>query len=208
MDIDYSLYLVTDRGFIEDKPLEDAVEEAIKGGVTLVQIREKDASSREFYDVAINVKKVTDKYNIPLIINDRLDIALAVNAAGVHLGQSDLSLKKAREILGEDKIIGISVGNVEEAFEAERDGADYVGIGTIFFTGSKKDIKTPIGTDGLEKIVKSINIPSVAIGGINIKNTEEVMKTGINGIAVISAILGNEDIEAAAKRLREVICSK
>ena len=198
MKIDYSLYLVTDRSFLKDKSIKEAVEEAIKGGVTLVQVREKDASSRDFYKVALEIKEVTDKYKIPLIIDDRIDIALAVDAAGVHLGQSDLPLKKAREILGKEKIIGISVGSVSEAKEAERDGADYLGIGTIFFTGTKKDIKTPIGLEGLTEIVRSINIPSVAIGGIDQHNVKSVMSSGTNGVAVISAILGKKNIQKAA----------
>ncbi|SMC27225.1 thiamine-phosphate diphosphorylase [Clostridium acidisoli DSM 12555] len=203
MKIDYSLYLVTDRSFLGGKSIEEAVEEAIKGGVTLVQVREKDASSREFYEVALKVKKVTDKYKVPLIIDDRLDIAQAVDASGVHLGQSDLPLKLARNILGKDKIIGISVGNVAEAKEAEADGADYVGIGTIFFTGTKKDIKTPIGIEGLTEIVENIKIPSVAIGGINQENTKAVLKSGTNGVAVISAILGKKDIRGAAEEFRK-----
>lgn len=203
MKIDYSLYLVTDRSFLDGKSIEEAVEEAIKGGVTLVQVREKDASSREFYEVALKVKEVTDKYKVPLIIDDRLDIAQAVDASGVHLGQSDLPLKLARNILGKDKIIGISVGNVAEAKEAEAAGADYVGIGTIFFTGTKKDIKTPIGIEGLTEIVKNIKIPSVAIGGINQENTKAVLKSGTNGVAVISAILGKKDIRGAAEEFRK-----
>jgi thiamine-phosphate pyrophosphorylase len=202
MSIDYSLYLVTDRSFLNNKSIKDAVEEAIKGGVTIVQVREKDVSSREFYEVALEVKEITDKYNIPLIINDRIDIAQAVDASGVHLGQSDLPLKFARNILGKDKIIGISVGNVEEAKEAEKDGADYVGIGTIFFTGTKKDIKTPIGIEGLTEIVKSINIPSVAIGGINQQNAKDVLNSGTDGVAVVSAILQKEDITKAAEEFR------
>lgn len=203
MKIDYSLYLVTDRSFLGGKSIEEAVEEAIKGGVTLVQVREKDASSREFYEVALKVKEVTDKYKIPLIIDDRLDIAQAVDASGVHLGQSDLPLKLARNILGKDKIIGISVGNVAEAKEAEAAGADYVGIGTIFFTGTKKDIKTPIGIEGLTEIVENIKIPSVAIGGINQENAKAVLRSGTNGVAVISAILGKNDIRGAAEEFRK-----
>jgi thiamine-phosphate pyrophosphorylase len=202
MSIDYSLYLVTDRSFLNNKSIKDAVEEAIKGGVTIVQVREKGVSSREFYKVALEVKEITDKYKIPLIINDRIDIAQAVDASGVHLGQSDLPLKLARDILGKDKIIGISVGNAKEAKEAEADGADYVGIGTIFFTGTKKDIKTPIGIEGLTEIVKSIGIPSVAIGGINEENAKDVLSSGTDGVAVISAILGKEDIRKAAEEFR------
>lgn len=205
MNINYSLYLVTDRSFLKGRKLKDVVEDSIKGGATLVQVREKDISTNEFYSVALEVKEVTDKYKVPLIINDRIDIAQAINADGVHLGQDDMPLTVARKILGSKKIIGISVGNVKEAKIAENDGADYIGIGTIFFTGSKKDIDTPIGIEGLKEIVDSISIPSVAIGGINKDNTPEIMKTGTNGIAVISAILNNEDIKAATKNLKERI---
>ncbi|OAA91795.1 thiamine phosphate synthase [Clostridium ljungdahlii] len=201
MEIDYSLYLVTDRSFLKDKPLQQAVEEAILGGVTLVQLREKDASTREFYEIAKEVKKVTDHYKVPFLINDRLDIAQAVNADGVHLGQSDMPINIARKILGKDKIIGISAGNVDEALEAEKSGADYIGIGTIFFTGTKKDIDTPIGIEGLRKIYNSISIPAVAIGGVNETNFKEVLSTEVDGISVISAILGKSNITTAAKTL-------
>ncbi|MCY6356862.1 thiamine phosphate synthase [Clostridium sp. ZS2-4] len=201
MNIDYSLYLITDRNIIKNRSLKECVEEAIKGGVTIVQIREKDASTREFYNVAKEIKEVTDKYNVPLIINDRIDIALAVDAAGVHLGQSDMSIEVARKILGEDKIIGISAGNIEEALEAEKLGADYLGIGAIFYTGTKKDIDEPIGLEGLKEITNKIKIPSVAIGGINKDNTAEIMETGVNGISVISAILGYEDTKKASEEI-------
>ncbi len=202
MEVDYSLYLVTDRSFLKGIELKDAVEQAILGGVTLVQVREKDISTREFYRVAMEVKSVTDYYNVPIIINDRLDIAQAIDADGVHLGQSDMPLKIARKILGKDKIIGISAGNVKEAVEAEKGGADYLGLGAVYYTGTKKDIDEPIGVEGLKVIGSSVKIPSVGIGGINEKNFREVMSTGIAGISVISAILGKEDIKAAAEALK------
>ena len=204
MKVDYSLYLITDRSFLNGRKLGGVVEEAIKGGVTIVQVREKNISTREFYKIALEVKEVTDKYNIPLIINDRIDIAQAINAAGVHLGQDDMPLKLARNILGTDKIIGISTGTSAEAKEAELGGADYVGIGAIFYTGTKKDIDEPIGIEGLREIVKNINIPSVAIGGINMENAKAVMKTETNGLSVISAILNNEDIKLAAENLKKL----
>lgn len=203
MELDYSLYLVTDRNILKGKPLYEAVEQAILGGVTLVQLREKDASTREFYKQALELKKITETYNIPLIINDRLDILQAVDAEGVHLGQSDMPLVAARNILGKNKIIGISVGSVEEALEAEKNGADYVGIGTIFFTGTKKDIDIPIGIEGLKSVYNSINIPAVAIGGINENNFREVLSTGIDGISVVSAIFGKNNIRDAAEALRK-----
>jgi thiamine-phosphate pyrophosphorylase len=201
MEIDYSLYLVTDRSFLKNIDLSKAVEDAISGGVTLVQLREKNISTREFYKLALKIKEVTDYYKVPFIINDRLDIAQAVDADGVHLGQSDIPLVAARKILGRDKIIGISAGTVEEAVDAQKNSADYIGIGTIFFTGTKKDIDTPIGIEGLRKIYNSISIPAVAIGGINEQNFKDVLSTGVDGISVISAILGKNDIKAAAKAL-------
>ncbi|ABS42158.1 thiamine phosphate synthase [Clostridium botulinum] len=201
MEINYELYLITDRRFLKGRQLKKVVEDAILGGVTIVQVREKDVSTREFYNVAKEVKEVTDYYKVPIIINDRLDIAQAIDASGVHLGQKDMHLNIAREILGKDKIIGISVGNVKEALEAQNNGADYLGIGTIFPTGSKKDVDAIIGIDGLSKIKDSISIPSVAIGGINKTNFKDVLKTGIEGISVISAILDEDDIKLAANNL-------
>ncbi|EPY2273571.1 thiamine phosphate synthase [Clostridium sporogenes] len=201
MDLNYELYLITDRRFLEGRELKKVVEDAILGGVTIVQVREKDVSTREFYNVAKEVKEVTDYYKVPIIINDRLDIAQAIDAHGVHLGQKDMHLNIARRILGKDKIIGISVGNVKEALEAENNGADYLGIGTIFPTGSKKDVDAIIGIDGLSKIKNNISIPSVAIGGINKTNFKDVLNTGIEGISVISAILDEDDIKLAANNL-------
>ncbi|EDU38269.1 thiamine phosphate synthase [Clostridium sporogenes] len=201
MDLNYELYLITDRRFLKGRELKKVVEDAILGGVTIVQVREKDVSTREFYNVAKEVKEVTDHYKVPIIINDRLDIAQAINAHGVHLGQKDMQLNIARRILGKDKIIGISVGNIKEALEAENNGADYLGIGTIFPTGSKKDVDAIIGIDGLSKIKNNISIPSVAIGGINKTNFKDVLNTGIEGISVISAILGEDDINIAANNL-------
>ncbi|MGO5074038.1 thiamine phosphate synthase [Clostridium sporogenes] len=201
MDLNYELYLITDRRFLKGRELKKVVEDAILGGVTIVQVREKDVSTREFYNVAKEVKEVTDYYKVPIIINDRLDIAQAIDAHGVHLGQKDMHLNIARRILGKDKIIGISVGNVKEALEAENNGADYLGIGTIFPTGSKKDVDAIIGIDGLSKIKNNISIPSVAIGGINKTNFKDVLNTGIEGISVISAILDEDDISIAANNL-------
>jgi thiamine-phosphate pyrophosphorylase len=194
------LYLITDRRFLKGRSLTGSVEAAILGGVTIVQIREKDISSRQFYEIARSVKEVTDYYKLPLIINDRIDIAQAVDAAGVHLGQSDLHMLDARKILGQGKIIGISAGNAAEAAEAERNGADYVGIGAVYPTGSKNDADI-VGLDGLRDVVSSIAIPSVAIGGINSSNVRDILATGVNGISVISAILDKEDIRKAAESM-------
>ena len=134
---DYTLYLCTDRDLMSTPTLEEAVEAAIRGGVTIVQLREKNCSSREFYDTAVSIKAICDRHQVPLIINDRLDIALAVDAAGVHVGQSDLPADKARAILGPDRIIGVSTATPEEALKAKADGADYIGVGAMFATGTK-----------------------------------------------------------------------
>lgn len=204
MEIDYRLYLVTDRSFLGNKNLKEAVKEAIEGGTTFVQIREKNISTREFYKIALEVKEVTDYYKVPLVINDRIDIAQAIDADGVHLGQSDMPLNVARKILGNNKLIGISVGNIKNALEAQKNGADYIGIGTVFYTGTKKDINTPIGIEGLKDICSSIKIPKVAIGGINRENLGNVLLAGVDGAAVVSAILGQSDIKEAAKQLKEL----
>ncbi len=203
--IDYSLYLVTDRDILGNRDLYKAVEDSIKGGATIVQLREKFIDDDEFLKIARELQKVTRKYNIPLIINDNVKIAKEIDAEGVHIGQSDESLEEARKELGKDKIIGVSVGSVEEAIKAEKGGATYLGIGTVFFTGSKKDINEPLGLEKLEEIRKSVNIPSVAIGGIHLNNVKDVMKTGVNGVAVISEILGKEDIEEASRILLSYI---
>ena len=203
--IDYSLYLVTDRDILGNRDLCKAVEDSIKGGATIVQLREKFISDDEFLKIARELQKVTKKYNIPLIINDNVKIAKEIDAEGVHIGQSDESLEEARKELGKDKIIGVSVGTVEEAIKAEKGGATYLGIGTVFFTGSKKDINEPLGFEKLEEIRKSVNIPSVAIGGIHLDNVKDVMKTGVDGVAVISEILGKKDIEEASRILLSYI---
>ncbi|MCY6960022.1 thiamine phosphate synthase [Clostridium brassicae] len=207
MLIDYSLYLVTDRSFLNGRGFKECVEQAIEGGVTLIQLREKNISTREFLAIAFQIKEITSKYNVPLLINDRIDIALAVDADGVHLGQSDMPINSARKILGENKIIGISANTLNEALEAESCGANYLGLGPIFYTTSKKDINTPIGLDGLKEITKKIKIPCVAIGGINSSNTKEIMESGVNGISVISAILGEEYIKQASEKLNTIIKS-
>ena len=203
--IDYSVYLVTDRDILSGRDLYKAVEESILGGATVIQLREKFIDNKKFLEIAKELQKITNKYNVPLIINDNVEIAKAINADGVHIGQSDDSLTHARKILGEDKIIGVSVGSLEEAKKAMDGGADYVGIGTIFYTGSKKDINEPLGIKKLKEIVEILNIPCVAIGGIHLDNIEEVMQTGVDGVAVISEILGKNDIKKATKILTSYV---
>ena len=201
MPVDYSLYLVSDRSMLKGRNLFQAVEEAIKGGVTLVQLREKNISSLDFYNIALKMKELVNHYHVPLIINDRLDIALAVDADGLHIGQEDLPLKIARKLLGPGKILGYSVANRGQALFGERNGADYLGAGTVFPTGSKADTGEPIGTGNLQKIKQAVSIPVVGIGGIGISNLAEVKATEIDGISLISAILGSNDVEAASRKL-------
>ncbi|MCI1965931.1 MAG: thiamine phosphate synthase [Oscillospiraceae bacterium] len=199
--IDYTLYLCTDRSLMSTDTLEEAVEQAVKGGCTLVQLREKDCSSLDFYHTALRIKKITDRYKIPLMINDRADIALAVGADGVHAGQSDLPCTVLRAMLGDDKVIGISASTVEEAVQAQRDGADYLGVGAMFPTGTKSDAEQ-VSMETLKAVRGAVSIPIVAIGGIGPQNAAQFCGTGIDGLAVISAILSKPDITAAARELR------
>ena len=202
---DYRLYLVTDRELLRGRDLCHSIEQAIKGGVTLVQLREKSVSTKEFLEIALQVKDVTSRYGIPLIINDRADIALAVDADGLHVGQDDLPLIKARELVGPDKIIGVSVSTVAEAVLAQQQSADYLGVGAIFPTLTKTDAHK-VSLDELQLIKEAVTIPVVAIGGINQTNAKQVMDTGIDGLSVVSAILAHAEIEEAARVLRELIC--
>lgn len=201
--IDYSIYLVTDRDLMSTETIEQAVENAIKGGCTLVQLREKKCSSLDFYNTALRVKEITDKYNVPLLINDRVDIALAVNADGVHVGQSDLNASIVRKIIGEDKIVGVSAHTLEEALKAEKDGADYLGVGAMYATGTKKDAK-PTTISELKEIRKNVNIPIVVIGGINKDRIIDFKDTKINGLAIVSAIIAQKDITKATRDIKEV----
>lgn len=201
--IDYSIYLVTDRDLMSTETLEEAVEQAINGGCTLVQLREKDCSSMDFYNIAVNVKKITDEYNIPLLINDRLDIALAIDAAGVHVGQSDLPCSVVRKIIGDDKIIGVSAGNLENAVKAEKDGADYIGVGAMYATGTKKDAK-PTSMEELQKIRENVSIPIVVIGGINKERVKDFKGMKIDGLAIVSAIIAQSDISKATEEFRNL----
>lgn len=201
--IDYSIYLVTDRDLMSTETLEEAVEQAIKGGCTLVQLREKDCSSLDFYNTAVKVKKITDKYNIPLLINDRLDIALAIDAAGVHVGQSDLPCSVVRKIIGDDKVIGVSAGNLENAVKAEKDGADYIGVGAMYATGTKKDAK-PTSMEELQKIRENVSIPIVVIGGINKDRVRDFKGTNINGLAIVSAIIAQKNIAKATEEIKNI----
>lgn len=206
-EIDYTLYLCTDRDLMSTDTIEEAVEQAVKGGCTVVQLREKDCSSLEFYETALRVKKITDEYKIPLIINDRVDIALAVNADGVHVGQDDLPAASVRRILGGDKVIGVSAGSVREAVKAREDGADYLGVGAMHATSTKTDADVTT-VEELKKIREMVDLPIVAIGGMNKQTLPELKGTGVDGIAVVSAVIAADDIEWAASELSEAVRSQ
>jgi thiamine-phosphate pyrophosphorylase len=204
-NIDYSLYLVTDRGLARGRSTFDIVKAAVSGGVTCVQLREKDCSTLEFIEQALAIKNFLEEREVPLIINDRLDVALAVAADGVHLGQSDMPLETARKIAGPSMLIGISAESVQDAVEAEKGGADYLGVSPIYATPTKTDTVPPLGLEGLRKIRKRVEIPLVGIGGLNTSNAAEVIRNGADGIAVVSAIVAAEDPGTAAINLKQII---
>lgn len=200
---DYSIYLVTDDGCLQGRALIDCVREALEGGVTLVQYRAKTASSAEMYAKALQLKALCDSFNVPLIINDRLDIAMAVGAAGIHLGQDDLPCAAARKLLGEDYLIGVSAHNPAEAKAALQSGADYLGCGAVFGTATKADVKK-LGTDGLAAICKAKGLPVVGIGGVTADNYREVRAAGADGAAIVSGILAQPDIRATVETIAKV----
>jgi thiamine-phosphate pyrophosphorylase len=201
--LDLRLYLVTNRNNKTEEEFFNIIKSSILGGVSILQLREKTSSSNEFYKIAIKVKKLTDRYNIPLIINDRVDIAMAINADGVHVGNDDIDCNVIRKIIGFNKIIGVSASNVEDAVAAEKNGADYIGSGAIFPTKTKDT--NEISINELKKIVNSVNIPVVAIGGINEKNMYLLENTGIKGIAVISSIMESKNPKKTSENLKSKI---
>ena len=196
------LYGVTDRSWLGARTLYEQVEAAIKGGATIIQLREKKMPEEEFLQEARELKMLCNAYKIPFIINDNISVALAMDADGVHLGQGDMELKQAREILGPDKIIGVSAHSVEEAVQAEKNGADYLGAGAVFSTASKTDV-TSLSMETLKEICEAVSIPVVAIGGISEENMDQLKGTGISGVAVISALFAQADVCQAATRLCE-----
>ena len=191
MNFDYTLYLVTDRQLMSCDSLTEAVEQAILGGCTMIQLREKELSSLEFYNQAVAVKQVTDKYHIPLIINDRIDIAMAVQATGVHIGQHDLPAAAVRKVIGENMLLGVSASS----------------IGAMFPTGTKTDADS-VSMEELQKIRAAVSLPIVVIGGINKGNAGRFKPMGIDGLAVVSAIIAQSDIKAAAAELKDLFCGK
>ncbi len=201
---DLLLYAVTDRSWLKGKTLYQQVEEALKGGTTFVQLREKTLDEATFLQEAIQIKELCKMYSVPFVINDNIEIALAMNADGVHIGQSDMALTEARAKLGPDKIIGVSAQTVEQALEAQEKGADYLGVGAVFPTGSKADA-VEVSHQTLKAICKAVSIPVVAIGGISEVNVMQLSGTGICGVAVISAIFSKQDITKSTSDLKEKV---
>ena len=198
---DLLLYAVTDRHWLDKRSLKEVVKESLDGGVTFVQLREKTLEDDKFLEEAKELKQLCKEYNVPFVINDNVDIAIAMDADGVHVGQSDMEAGNVREKLGPDKIIGVSAQTVEQALLAEKRGADYLGVGAVFPTGSKDDADD-VSYETLKAICEAVSIPVIAIGGISVGNVKELAGSGIVGIAVISAIYAAEDIKKAAEDLK------
>jgi thiamine-phosphate pyrophosphorylase len=198
--IDYSLYLVTDRGLSRGRSTLEVVRAAVRGGVTCVQLREKTAATRAFIEEALGLRAYLNSCGVPLIINDRVDVALAVGADGVHLGQSDIPLAAARALVGAAMVIGISAESVRDAVEAA--GADYLGVSPVFATPTKADTAAPLGLEGLRAIREAVKTPLVAIGGLNRGNAAAAIRSGADGVAVVSAIVAADDPEQAARAIR------
>ena len=207
MKPDYSLYLVTDRMRMSTKTLGEAVEQAVIGGCTMVQLREKEILSLDFYVLASEMKKITDRYGIPLIINDRIDIAMAVGAAGVHIGQKDIPADIARKVIGKEMLLGVSAVSAAEAVNAAKAGADYLGVGAMFPTGTKPDAGF-VSMEELGRIRKAVDIPIVVIGGISKENAMLFQPMGIDGLAVVSAVIAQPDIKKSAADLKSLFFGK
>ncbi len=205
---DLVLYAVTDRSWLGDSSLYDQVESAIEGGATFIQLREKNLDEADFLSEAKEIQKLCREYKVPFVINDNVEIAAQIDADGVHVGQSDMEAGDVRKRLGPDKIIGVSAQTVEQALKAQEHGADYLGVGAVFPTGSKADA-TEVSHQTLKEICEAVDIPVIAIGGITKENVSELKESGICGIAVISAIFAQKDIRKAAtelkQRVREIV---
>ena len=200
---DLLLYAVTDRSWLNGTTLYNQVEQALKGGATFMQLREKNLEKEQFLAEAVELKQICKQYNVPFVINDNVDIAVAINADGIHVGQHDMEAGDVRAKLGDDKIIGVSVQTVEQAVLAERRGADYLGVGAVFPTDTKGDADK-VAYEMLSDICRAVRIPVIAIGGIDIDNINKLASSGICGVAVVSAIFARKDIVAATKQLKRV----
>lgn len=196
------LYAITDRSWLNGRTVYEQCEEALKGGATMIQLREKELDDKSFFEEAVEIKKLCEKYNVPLLINDNVKIAVEMDADGVHVGQSDMQASDVRELIGPNRILGVSAQTVEQALRAEKCGADYLGVGAVFKTGTKSDA-TEVDFETLKAICEAVTIPVVAIGGITKENMIELKDSGIVGIAVISAVFAADDITEATKELCE-----
>lgn len=203
--MNYLLYLVTDAGLSRGRSQVEVVEAALRGGVTVVQYREKSASTRVMIQEAGELARLCRAVGVPFIVNDRVDVALAVNADGVHVGQDDMPAVVARRMIGKRKILGVSAGSAEEARKAEAEGADYIGASPIFATPTKPDAPPAMGIEGLRLLARAVSIPVVAIGGMNARNAAAIMEAGAAGVAVVSAIVAADDVEAAAREIRAAV---
>jgi thiamine-phosphate pyrophosphorylase len=201
---DWSLCVITDHATSQGRAVVEVVRAAIAGGATMIQLREKEATTRAMVELGHILHDITQMAGVPLIVNDRIDVALAIRAAGVHVGQDDMPAVRARQLIGPDKLLGVSAETPAQAQQAERDGADYLGVGPVYATPSKSDATAPIGLDGLRAAVQSTTLPVLAIGGITSDNAAATFQAGAAGVAVISAVVGAADPEAAARALRSV----
>ena len=199
-----TLYAVTDRTWTKETTLMEQVKEALEGGITFLQLREKNLSEEEFIEEAKEMKELAKSYQVPFVINDNIKVALAVDADGVHIGQDDMAVEEARKLLGEDKIIGVSAHNVEEARKAQKDGADYLGVGAVCTTSTKKDGNV-VSKEEIKKICQEVDIPVVAIGGIKKDNIKTLKGTDVDGVAVVSAIFAADDIKNNTKQLKSLV---
>jgi thiamine-phosphate pyrophosphorylase len=203
--LDFNLYLITDRNQVGGMRLIDVVEEALKGGVRGVQLREKDLSSRELYELAYDMRKLTNRYGARLIINDRLDIALAVDADGVHLGLNSIPIHRVRRLIGEEKLIGLSCHNQVNAIMAQEKGADFITFGPVYYTPSKAQYGKPVGIDKLEIASHLLDIPIYALGGVKRENIAQVIASGADGVALVSAIIASDDPRAEAQAMTALL---
>ena len=205
MKVDWSLYVVTDAGLSRGRSHEEVLQAAIEGGATVVQLRDKEATTRQLVEMGRRLRELAHRMEATFIVNDRLDVALAVDADGVHVGQDDMPAALTRKLMGPGKIVGVSASTVEEALQAQADGATYVAASPVFSTPTKTDAPPPTDLDGLTAIAQAVRVPVIAIGGINSENAEAVIRAGAAGVAVVSAVVAAPDVAAAARQLRERI---
>ncbi|MCL7747178.1 thiamine phosphate synthase [Halalkalibacter alkaliphilus] len=205
---EFKLYAITGEEFHQGRDLVEVMEEAILGGVDIIQLRDKTSSKRDVLNKAKSLRELTRKHDVLFIVNDHIDVALAVDADGIHIGQDDLPLAEARKIMGQDKIIGLSTHKIEEAREAEAGGADYIGVGPIFHTNSKVDVVDPVTTEYIKQVVAEINIPFVAIGGIKLHNVDQVLDAGATRICMISEIVGAKDVKGVCQQFTKILAEK